>query len=58
MKVIALLKKRFLRMWCVQKVISQGEAKSAQDICEEAEELYNYIREGVPYQAEWVKKES
>lgn len=45
-----------IRMWCVQQIVTTNRNLSTQQLCEEAEELYNYINEGIPYQAEWTKK--
>lgn len=44
-----------LRMWCIQQITTSNKNLSAFQISEEAEELFNYIKEGTPYQAGWIE---
>lgn len=46
-----------LRMWCAEKVLQIGSCHDAQSLSEETDELFNYIREGVPYEASWITKQ-
>lgn len=45
-----------LRMWCIEQVSNMGYTDT-QYLCQKAEELYNYIKDGVPYQADWLNPE-
>lgn len=50
-----------LRMWCIEQLTHLyliTPACSSQTLCESAQELFNYIREGVPYEANWIKQET
>ncbi|WP_042370335.1 hypothetical protein [Bacteroides neonati] len=49
------LSDRKLRMWCISQTI-KTDPTHIQQLCKDAEELFNYIKEGVPYQADWTKK--
>lgn len=52
------LSDELLRMWCVEKVLQTGSCDDSQSISTEADELFNYIREGAPYAASWLDEKS